>query len=449
MLLNRLMIRTCGLALVAGAPLLASRASAAPDDYSCNRRVVKAAPAALTAVPVNRFLDSLGINIHIDQGYGPDNYIEPIKYLGVRQVRDGTRRVDSLLKLARATGVRYSIVSSGYMPQLMDTAKALARADALLAIEGPNEPNNFALEYNGRKGGKNFGWSVVAEFQRDLYAQVKADPELSKYPVFGPSETGAETENVGLQFLKIPAGANTLFPDGTVFSDYANVHNYVSAVNGGYGDNQAWSAADPVLRGRWDGLAGNHGTTWLKKFQGYSNDELMTLPRVTTETGYPAGADPKEQHLQGIVLVNTYLAQFHRGWAYTYLYQLRDDEGGKSLQGLYVGDKPKLAAQYIHNLTTILADKRGAGGASASGAVQFATDSSTVHALAFVKSTGKRMLVIWGERANGTDVAKIDFRLPALVKIFDVVKGTEPIGRATLARSVCLDITDHAMMLEY
>ena len=190
----------------------------------------------------------------------------------------------------------------------------------------------------------------------DLYSSVKSNPELNAYPVFQVSEGGAETDNVGLQFLTIPAGAGTVLPDGTRFADYANVHNYVSGVRGGYGDNQAWQAADPTLHSRWDGLHGNYGRTWRHHFQGHTDAELQTLPRVTTETGWDA-ATPADERTQGVVLVNTYLAQFRRNWRYTFIYELGDGEGGGGHQGLFHEDwTPKLAAVYIHNLTSILAD---------------------------------------------------------------------------------------------
>jgi hypothetical protein len=63
--------------------------------------------------------------------------------------------------------------------------------------------------------------------QRDLYRAVKSDPVLAKYPVWSISEGGAEKDNVGLQFLTIPAGAGTVMPEGTRFADFANVHNYI------------------------------------------------------------------------------------------------------------------------------------------------------------------------------------------------------------------------------
>ncbi|WP_324741803.1 hypothetical protein U8326_00945 [Tsuneonella sp. CC-YZS046] len=445
---DRFRALSSALALLGGMLPLAAPAAQAAGDYGCDSRTIKAAPVRLASVPVNRFLDSLGVNIHIDQGYDPDSYIEPLHYLGVRQVRDGNRNVNNMLHLARETGVRFSLISTGNIPHVMGVARMLAKADALLAVEGPNEPNNFPIEYKWRKGGGSHGWVVVAELQRDLYAQVKSDRVLGKYPVFGPSETGAQTENAGLQFLKIPKGADTLLPEGTVFSDYANVHNYVGGVDNHYGDNQAWNAADPTLWGEGNGLVANHGRTWHRRFPGYSDDQLPSLPRVSTETGFPAGADAREQHRQGAVLVNTYLAQFHRGWTYTFLYQLRDNEGGKSLQGLYTGNRLKLAAHYIHNLTAILADDPKAADPKP-GTVQFATDSPAVHALAFAKSTGKRAVVVWGERVSGSDPARVDFGSPVSVKIFDITRGKEPIDTLGSVRSVCLDLSDHAMVLEY
>ena len=62
---------------------------------------------------------------------------------------------------------------------------------------GPNEPNNFPLIYDGKWGDGSGTWLPVAEFQRDVYAAVKADPELHNFPVFSPSEPGAQMDNVG------------------------------------------------------------------------------------------------------------------------------------------------------------------------------------------------------------------------------------------------------------
>ena len=126
-----------------------------------------------------------------------------------------------------------------------------------------------------------------------------------------------------------------------------------------YVDNQAWNAADPTLNGPWDGLFGEHGITWRHRFQGYSTEQLLRLPRVTSETGWDTVANIIGERTQGVVSVNTFLSQFKRSWRYTFIYQLRDGEGGVDNLGLFnANSTPKLAATYIHNMTTILADER-------------------------------------------------------------------------------------------
>ncbi len=62
------------------------------------------------------------------------------------------------------------------------------------------------MTYQGEKGGGGApSWMAVAQLQRDLYRAVKSDPVIAKYPVWSISEGGAEKDNVGLQFLTIPA----------------------------------------------------------------------------------------------------------------------------------------------------------------------------------------------------------------------------------------------------
>src|ERR1700739_4781763 len=87
---------------------------------------------------------------------------------------------------------------------------AVAAAGALLAAEGPNEPNNFPVTYGGNTSGYKSTFMPVALFQRDLYRTVKSDAKLQGIPIFQSSESGgSEPDNVGLQFLSIPAGAGT------------------------------------------------------------------------------------------------------------------------------------------------------------------------------------------------------------------------------------------------
>ncbi|MGH7442547.1 MAG: glycosyl hydrolase, partial [bacterium] len=347
------------------------------DDQLFNKIVLEIQPgdkaAPTTALPVAAFLNSIGVvSTFPDRGQPLPKTIEMVKYGGFRWVRGGIEgltekgptRLQTYLDLHRQTGVRFSwgLVSGGSdVKKLLDTARPLAKADALLAFEGNNEPNNWGVTYQGKKGGGRApSWLAVAKLQRDLYQAVQADPLLKKYPVWSISEGGAEVDNVGLQFLTVPKGAGCLLPKGTTYADYANVHNYIYHPGSpGLKDNKTWNAADPTSLCKVDGLYGNYGVTWAKHFRGYSETELLTLPRVTTETGCTI-AGPITEEIQALNLLSMYLDQFKRGWSHTAVYLLRDrtDEGGNQTFGFFKPDyTPRKAAVYLHHLTTILADK--------------------------------------------------------------------------------------------
>jgi hypothetical protein len=408
-----------------------------------------AANVDVTAVSADTFLNSLGVNTHVDQEVSGSSYIEPLRYLGVRNIRDLARHWPQFQLINRATGVRLDLAGEGDLDGTISIGKALAASGALMAFEGPNEPNNFPIAYNTQTGGGKGSWAAVAQFQEALYRTVKSSPDLRNYPVFAVSEAGAETDNVGLQFLKIPSGAQTSFPDGTHYADYANTHNYVSSTRNIYVDNQAWNAADPTLNGPWDGLFGNYGITWGHHFRGYSNEQLLTLPRVTTETGWDSVSGVGGERTHGVVLVNTYLAQFKRGWRYTFIYQLRDGEGGSGNHGLFnPSSTPKLAATYIHNLTTILADTAPI---ASLGSLNYsiADRPDTVHDLLIEKSNGVFELVVWDEKVRGDDAVRITLGHSfAVANVYDVTLGTTPARILTNVDSVSLTLSDHAMIVE-
>ncbi len=418
---------------------------------------------AATAVPTTTFLESIGVcSTFPDRGQPIDKTIEMVKYGGFRWVRGGIEgltdsgptTVQTYLDLHNQTGVKFSwgLVSGGTdLEKLIRTAREIEKAGALLSFEGNNEPNNWGVTYQGEKGGgQEPSWMAVAKLQRDLYKAVKSDPQLAKYPVWSISENGAQRDNVGLQFLTIPAGANTKMPDGTKYADAANCHNYIYHSNAPLpADNKTWNASDPSPACKVDGLYGNYGKTWAKGFPGYSQAELDKLPRVTTETGMTINADVTEE-LHAIGLMNFYLSQYKRGWSHTSVYLLRDrtDESGNQAFGFFDRDyKPRQAAHYLHNLTTILADK---GQPSKPGQLAYtiANQPETVHDLLLQRSDGAFQLVIWGERLKGEDHVTIDLgaQFPK-VTIHDPTKGTDVVKTHTDVRTLDLVLTDHPLIL--
>jgi len=449
---------------IAAGYLLAMRTAAAALAFAAillgSPRTALAAPVG--AIATSDFLDSIGIvSTFPDRGQPLEKTIDMVRFCGFRWVRAGIEgltdkgptTIQTFLDLHRATGVRlnWGLVSGGSdVKKLIETGKVLAEAGALLAFEGNNEPNNWGVTYQGEKGGGRGSWLAVAKLQRDMYEAVKRDPVLAKYPVWSISEPGAQTDNVGLQFLTIPPGAETLMPDGTRYADYANVHNYIYHPRSPrLSDNQVWNAADPSAASKVDGLYGNFGVTWRNRFRGYTQEQLNKLPRVTTETGAVV-KDTIPEHVHGLHLMTIYLAQFKRGFSYTSVYLLRDrtDESGNQTFGFFRPDyTPRLAATYLHNMTMILADK---GRHPGPGRLDYDISGQpvTVHDLLLRHSDGTFQLVIWGERVSGED--RITVRFGAAhkqVKVYNPIVGTEPVETLANVGSVDLTLSNHPFVI--
>jgi len=175
---------------------------------------------------------------------------------------------------------------------------------------------------------------------------------------------------------------------------------------------------------------------------------LIPLPRVTTETGCTIGG-PVTEEVQALNLMSMYLAQFKRGWSYTAVYLLRDrtDEAGNQTFGFFKPDyAPRKAATYLHNLTTILADR---GQVTRAGRLRYALPEqpATVHDL-LQKSDGTFVLVVWGERLKGSDgvTVRLGATYPA-VWVYDPTVGTEPIQTHQRVASLKLTVSDHPWLL--
>jgi hypothetical protein len=415
-----------------------------------------------TAVRANDFLNSLGVCTHVRQGEdNPTKVAECLTYTGIRAIRDdGTtdpKTLKSFIDIHGACGAKVVLLPiNGDVAASLAEYETLAAAGALLAADGPNEPNNWHVTYKGAtSSGKTS--LPIARFQADLYAAVKADPKLAGIPVFHSSEAGgSEPDNCGLQFLTIPKGAGCLMPDGTKYADYANPHNYVcDHLKGITEDNIAWNAEDPTLKGKWDGLWGEYGHTWWGGgFNGYTPAQLAVLPRVTTETGWSTRAgggghtDALSEEEQGKLFVNLYLDAFKRGWTYTFIYMLHDSRGQGAWGFVRDDYSHKPSATCLHNLTTILADQ-SSNFASRRLDYNILDKPTTVHDLLIQKSDGTLELAVWGERAKGSDDVTLKFgAAQASVKVFDPTVGVAPIRTLADVNSLRLTLGDHAQIVE-
>lgn len=465
--------------------------SITPTPYE----VIEETDGTYEAIPVTRFLNSIGVNSAINsRGESVNTTLEIMKYIGARWIRTtmggslsggitlketaasgAGNAINVYKKLYEEGGIRFSgglgaggVESNvGTLISNMKRVIAATSPDIFIAVEGNNEPNNgsWYVKYQGEIGGGNkegkYNWKPVARMQRKLYEDVKADPVLGtegyNYPVWDLTYGGAEGENVGLQYLKVPEDDNDVVAEfrGVTFADVANLHNYFSHPSfKAPQDNQTWRAAEPGnnIPPGCDVLYRHYGRTWMNKYLGYRTDaELRALRKVTTETGVKI-TDGVTEEMQALMYVSCYLSQFARGFEHTSIYLLTDrrDESGDQSFGIY--DKkynPRQAAHYLHNLTTVLQDKEDI---AAPDSLTYTVDgkSINVHNMLFEKSDGTFEIVIWGENyKGGTDHVTVSF--PTAyddIWVYDVTSGVEPVTILKDANSVKLDITDHPFIIE-
>jgi hypothetical protein len=416
------------------------------------------ARAQTPAAKANDFLQTLGVATHMVQGAdAPSEVRHALSFTGIRNVREDATgnptTISRITAIHRAIGTMFvPLPINGDVEGSITQYEQYAAARALLAAEGPNEMNNFPVNYNGNITNIHGSFVPGAEFQQDLYNAIKADPHLTGIPVFAPSEAGgSEPDNVGLQFLTIPAGSGTIVAEGTKYGDFMNTHNYLMG-NGMKAliNNTAWGAeAVCPSEGVWDGPFGEYGPkTWNRHFNGYSCPTMVTLPRVTTETGWiTSGTNAITEDQQGKLLVNLYLSAMKRGWAYTFIYYMHDSSQGA--WGLYHADwTPKLSARYLHNLTTILSDHSSA---FSPGSLNYSipNEPATVHDFLMEKSSRAFELAIWGDQISGSKSVTVSLGGSfKTVKIYDPTLRTSPILTLSNASSVPIRLSDHALIVE-
>ena len=254
------------------------------------------------------FLGTLGVCTHIpytDGGYANiPNVIADLQYLGIKNVRDGLSNgqngsapLTSFEQVA-VSGVRFTLVGIGGGAQTTSTLQAnlalirqfqTAVRGATLAVEGPNEVNNWPITYNG-VGGLDGAIAI----QKDLYSMVHQNGALAGVSV--DYFTGYDMLGIG------PNPATT-----AGLADFNTSHPYPKA-------------GQPPL-------------PWVNRVNAMPNQPPnATGPAVYTETGYSTmnGTTPAQQASYSLDL---YFDTAAAGIAHTFLYELLDGYPPGSRQG--------------------------------------------------------------------------------------------------------------------
>ena len=359
------------------------------------------------------FIDSIGINGSPIQTKRTNKVYDPQVFydLGIRYYRqtlkyDLTRddQPQQVAEAYRKSGARMMTLLDHNKIKPEEVAGLLKQYDlrAIAEVEGPNEPNNkfhpqnLNLKYKGETDEK-----AAALYMDDVYALLKADPQLKDIPVVAYSAIFTDYNL---------AKGHTAF-------DYGNIHSYQ-----GYGVPSS-------------SLESN-----IARFNNIYPEGAVIKPFVPTETGYNVEQDksngtflkgsPRAQALN----IPMQLAEYFRhGIEKTYLFAIRNADGYGLLESDSVTKRPSYFALQSF-LDQIREAKWNPQTLKWEGAREFEPRSlnftlgdapATVHTLTLQKSSGEFHLLIWNEVRNFDQNARKEL-FPAAVPVS--IKFGVPVG---------------------
>src|SRR4051812_16161533 len=330
--------------------------------------LVPAGYAEDRTITSERFLDGLGLNVHLmytDGGYAHlDKAFAALQYVGITHVRDVLPELnweaESRFQDASEAGLQFDLFVDGSVA-LPDTMARLKQfvgryPGRLAVIEGPNEINNWPVKYRGLTG-----MEAAAALQNDLYDGARADPLLTKVPIYNYSG----------------------FPDRGGRADFTNIHPYPKE--------------------------GSQPRAELNRNLEIYAKLVPGKPLVITEVGYPTLRIPSpwggvDGDTQAKLTLNLLFDAALLGIGRTYIYQLLDaypDKIGTEVDkhmGLFdLRYHPKPAALAIHNLTTVLRAQPSAGAAAPVGPIVLEGLPSTARSLSIKGADGSMFVAVWNE----------------------------------------------------
>jgi serralysin len=370
----------------------------------------------LTAITASSFVNSLGINTHIDfDAYGYQNLATveaAINYLGVKNIRDSASNgsdASAWLQVADATGAKFDDYIGQTSPSGMSTelgyVAQLASEGILNDIEGGNEEDDAYPEALG-----NNQW-IAASFQQQVYAlgQSLGLPVINMS--FGAGWTAANgwTGNYGT------------VGDLSAYANYANAHTYPNV-------GQTPNAAILQIN---------------------SDAHLAAASRqvMNTEMGWSASTFSQGAIAQYVV--QGALDSMLDGNAKTYFYALFND--GSGAYGLMNSDgTPTPAGTSLHNLTSLLADTGATATSFTPGSLTFTLGGAQAgdNTLLMQKSDGSDWLALWDETAGTHSVTLNLATTASQILVFDPVTGTSSIASANNTNSITVSLGNDPLLIE-
>lgn len=426
--------------LMAGSAVLA--------QWPLRERVMTLAQNALGTPPVDdiagdtvkalsseEFANRIGVNTHIhytDGSYADvPKTIGALRYLGIRNLRDsvpdpslpggGGYNFDKFAD----QGFKFDFVVSPSLPltKTLSLLETFARAhpDAIAAIEGPNEVNNWPVSYKGETGPK-----AAVNYQSDLYNAVKNNPLLKDLPVYNL----------------------TSWPELIGKSDLYNAHSYPPK------GEQPEAHVENVVR-QLHKL--DHQNAAVITEVGY-----YTLPGKGTWGGVDDATQAK-------LSLNLILDSVGMGISRVYLYQLLDaypDPSHSEMEkhfGLFDIDyRPKPAATAIRRLlqTVVTTDAPGPDAKRKPPALTVSAGDLSVKRLLLDGDKTVSTLILWDERKIWDGEKNAPISIPASevtvdsdaevaeIAVIDPIKGAEPVQAVRNTRSIKVALEGYPVLIK-
>ena len=383
------------------------RAPASPGDRGAGPATMTPSVGPVAAAPANRFLDSVGVNTHLQFGDSVyDNFPAirvRLRELGVRWIRDGmcggcSAYLDRLGVLA-GDGIKTQLIfgAPSFGSGWLDANLAVLRQRLLGAVGAVEGPNEYDLS-----GDRNW-LSGLRTWQQRLYARVKADPALRALPVVAP--TVVEGQN------------RAALGDLSAFADSGNIHPYAA----GLPPSSAHMQTERRVAGT---LASGK-------------------PIIASEAGYqtalsmPEGANqpPVDERTQADYLPRLFLDNFAWGVRRTFSYELVDtfpnpgQDDAEDHFGLLRNDlTPKPAFTALRNLLALVRE----GGSAARARLQVTVTGGDARELLLAHADGTSSLVLWRDVTSWDTAHR---RRVAVAPSTATVRLSDPARAETFTRS--------------
>ena len=400
---------------------------------------------AILTITTKDFIRSLGVNTHIpytDGGYAKlANIKQNLEYLGLNNLRDsisngenGSAPFQNYVQLAKS-GLKFTFIVGGgdcnreKISNTLDLIKKLIAfvPGSVKYIEGVNEINNQPqFSYNGVRGLEG-----AVAFQRDLYSMVQNDPTLAQVPV--AYFTGYDAGDIGIG------------PDPSVTSGLADFDNQHPYPNGGQSPAK-----------------------WVAPSQALGN-EFVIGPFIYTETGYSNNLEKRGavgDVVQAKYLLDLIMDAIKFGSSGTFIYELMDAYKTGSPQGnegfgLFDEDnKPKVSANAVHNLTSILNHDEYDQHTAVPSNIAYTLSGlpTTGSHLAITEPDGTSVIAVWAQPEIWDENKKAE--IPASVhkttihlgedcdvSVYDPMTGSSPIYQEHGKNIVTVMISDHPLLI--